>query len=243
MSSVPSDRDLSGFVFGGYLVTRPVERAELSKAGLLLERVTTASDCLAKFLPDTWALSWSADEERRAECVAAFGIELERVNQLVSLVDDLFNAQRVLWARFVTDMDAVASILRAAAPKNDCVLLGLALHESLVDSFVKDVGEVQAPESMIVGQLTKRLPIPEGGTLLGYEILGFELGATNAHSWLCNNLHETLADRHGERPGPLGLLTDYSTADRWADEATREQPGEPLLWLPWALVQFPLPRW
>ena len=79
-----------------------------------------------------------------------------------------------------------------------------------------------------------------------FEPLGFEYGGADAHSWVCNGLEQTCFERTGARPNAYGLLDDLALARAFCADATREQLGEPVLWLPWALLDysrlFGLPR-
>jgi len=242
-SSLPAEAvapALSDFVFGGYVITRPITTAEFAHLETFDDQLVTASDCLAVFLPDAWTLSWTHEAKSRDRSLAAFGINPVQLDKLVPLVDDLFNRKRLLWARFMSDWEAVEAVLEAAKPSSACRVLGLGIHADLVSGFIEDAGELQDPESTLVGLLSKRLLVPEGGSPLGFEILGFEAGCTSAHSWLCN-LQRQVAERHGVHPELNGLLSHYQVAKQWADEITREQLAEPVLWLPWLVVEYPAP--
>src|SRR5687767_14933168 len=93
------DRDQ--YVFAGYLVTKrdtsPTSDERLP-AGLL-----SASPCLARFVPDTWALDWTTDsEDERRAAAAALGMGNGELRNVMALVTAGFDDGRFGWPNVVT---------------------------------------------------------------------------------------------------------------------------------------------
>lgn len=70
------------------------------------------------------------------------------------------------------------------------------------------------------------------GTLIGYEILGFEYGGSSWHSPHCNNVADTPEGQDIEFT-PLGLIESYEMAVKLADWMLTEASAvEPVAWFP-----------
>lgn len=80
--------------------------------------------------------------------------------------------------------------------------------------------------------------LPAVGTLIGFEVLGYEWGGF--HSWLCHSLETEIEQALGIRPGLDGLLPDLPAARSVADYTNAlGDEVDPVLWLPFAYLQAP----
>jgi hypothetical protein len=116
-------------------------------------------------------------------------------------------------------------------------LLGLALPEDLVPAFLEEAKPI--PNEGDIGFytcLTSDRQIEPGGDPLGWEILGFDRGF---HSWLCNGLEKDVFQALGIRPATNGLIQSAADAKQAAEYCDQEGLGEPVLWLPWLIVEYP----
>ena len=192
-----------GLLSAGFVLTRPVERAPFWSADLLPERILTFSDCLAKFLPGTWALRWvEAEPAERKASAQAFGFNSQELERLLDWTTEAQNDGRFLWPNVFGSLEAARAFLREFNPPvPDLFLLGLGLPEDRREAALAE----QAPPpgggpSGIYELLQEPKPLPEGGTFLGWEILGTELFGGQFHSWLCSGLEKVVYERLGGRP-------------------------------------------
>jgi hypothetical protein len=226
--------------FGGYLVTRPVERGALMSAELLPGRLLTASACIARFVPDVWSLEWttvSAEERRRA--AAEVGIAPEALAAIIRQVTAGFDQGVFGWPNVIQSSDALVELVRLLPRPGEWVVLGLALHRSHVAAFLEQnaPGQRQGTGG-VYHVLAGEPPLPEGGTVLGFEPLGFENGG-QPHSWLCNGLEKECFQALGIRPDANGFLGAAEEAERATAHIARDDVGaEPAQWLPWMILDY-----
>lgn len=223
------------FAFGGYLITSRAPRPSKG-ADLLPPQLVTASGCLAPFFPDVWAFESPRRTPKREEWTRAFG--LEGAASVEPLCVALLDSREILWARFIQSDSAVRKLLHAIGPTFEPIVLGLALHGDLVSEFADEESIGAREAETLVGALRRNALPPDDGVMLGFEPLGFEYGAADAHSWICNGLERPFFDRTQARPNSYGLIDDFELARTFCVDVTREELGEPVLWLPWALIDY-----
>ncbi len=229
----------SELVFGSYLLTRRVP-PPARDASLLPPQLVTTSGCLVPFFPDIWAFSSEPEmpgrAEERAEWTRMLGLATPTSAEPLCLT--MLESRELLWPRFIQSDAAVRTFLSAIRPTFEPIVLGLALHRDLVPRFAEESSVGENDDQTLVGALRKDKPPPSGGVMLGFEPLGFEYGASDAHSWVCNELERTFLERTHAKPNAHGLIDDVELARTFCDDVTREELGEPLLWLPWALIDY-----
>ncbi|MFJ8045155.1 hypothetical protein ACIRBX_32095 [Kitasatospora sp. NPDC096147] len=91
-----------------------------------------------------------------------------------------------------------------------------------------------AYEPVLLPALEAPRPPAEGGTVLGWEVVGYDLGAL--HTWLCRDLHRDAVAELGVRTGSEGLLTSPADAERVAAWAVARGDTEPVEWFAAALL-------
>jgi hypothetical protein len=131
----------------------------------------------------------------------------------------------------------------------DLHLIGIALPEGALDSFLRDTAPLEPAEGFSPegesGYFTmakRREQFEPGGRMLGSEALNIEFRQVS-HSWLCNQLETHCAATLGIRPNAAGFIETLEDAQRCCDEISREEVGsEPGPWLPFALVEYEFPR-
>src|SRR5690349_14447562 len=130
--------DLSEYVSGGYFVALATERPSYMNADLLPPRIVSASQCICRFFPDSWAIEWASDSpEERAEAAAAFGITAEQYPQVKHWATNAFEHE-FGWPRLFYTLDFAASGLKLIpTPVPGLVIFSLALHHTLVEDFLR----------------------------------------------------------------------------------------------------------
>lgn len=180
------------FAFGGYLITNTISLPP-SGASSLSSAVVTASGCFASFFPDVCAFESLPRSLGCEEWVRELG--LEEAKSYDSVCVTLLGARELLWARFIQSDAAVRKLMQVMSPAFEPIVLGLALHRDLVSQFVEEESIGAREDETIVGALRRNNLPPDGGVMLGFEPLGFEYGASDAHSWICHDLQHTFFER------------------------------------------------
>ena len=230
------------FLSAGMLVTRKVTRPEYMSAGLLPDRILSASPCLARFLPDLWSIEWAKEEpENRREAAAAFGLE-GSLPEVITWVTERFDKE-IGWPNILFRLDSAVELWRRfLSAKSEPVCLELALEEGHAERFCEEAEPEQcAPGGACIGRqgvheaLLRKIPIQEGGIRLGFEPLVFDHSLSC--SWLCNGLETSALEELGVRPNRTGHIQDFADACRCVEWIERPETGsEPGLWLPWLLI-------
>jgi hypothetical protein len=134
------------------------------------------------------------------------------------------------------------------SPDTNVVLLGLGLHESLVDGFLAAArppermpGYAPAGESGVYECVKARTAVSDAGVAAGFELLAADGGLLNC-SWLCNGLDTVCAEALGVRTNSRGFVPTYTAALRCAEYIASDEVGaEPGLWLPWLVTIYQQP--
>jgi hypothetical protein len=227
----------------GYFLSRDLVRPDQRSADLLPERLVSASECLASFVPGTWTLTWvHLGEEARQKSALDFGLSPETLPSVMESATASFERDwgwpyvfytlagaRRFHSSFLSSVPAVR-------------LFGLALPQDLFAAFSEAAepgtgeGETGFLTCAKAGQA-----LEAGGVVLGWELLGFEHGMF--HSWLCNGLERDVSQVLSIRPNTHGLISSLDDARRAADYCGQESVGaEPALWQPWLVVEYSLPQ-
>ncbi len=235
--------DRARYLFAGYLLTEPVGRDELDEG--LPTPLLTASSCLARFVPDTWSLAWTGHTPTERQAAAAeLGLSEEALRTVTDLVTAGFDDGRFGWPNVVLSRAGLVELLAQLPPGRPWVALGLALSPAHATRYL-DWAAPRSPEEGAGGLhtlLARSTPLPPGGTVLGFEPLGFEARNAQPHSWYCNRLDLTFARTLGLRANAHGLLPTEDDAERGiAHIAAGAAPSEPGLWLPFLLLDYTPP--
>ena len=242
--------DLGDFVFGGTILVRAFPAPDWLAGPLLPETILSASGCLCASVPDTWAIRWAwPSEAERLEQAAAFGLTADQLEALTSWTDAAWDDHRLRWPSVLSSPDVARDLAEQfLADQADLHILGLGLPLEHVERFsVAPTGQCEGGTCCSVGSpgvyetLSLRQRLPEGGRILGYEILAYLNDAPPPCSWLCNSLHGPAAEALGITPNAAGFIESHAEAQAAADFCNRDDvPSEPAFWAPWAIVEYPL---
>ncbi|MDT7728987.1 MAG: hypothetical protein QOI21_5563, partial [Actinomycetota bacterium] len=124
------------------------------------------------------------------------------------------------WDEWFDDV-AAAEDARDRAGRSDLHVLAVGIAAADVVPLLEDVGDFGAPRLLSVLE-----PFPEGSTVLGHELVGFDTGGW--HTWTClGGLVDDVRRATGVRPGPWGLIQDVREARRAAEWLTASALGDP----------------
>lgn len=238
--------DRASFYSAGFFVARRVPAPVYGPSTLLPHTILSASSCLGRFIPDTWAIDWCrCERSKREESASALGVPPERLDEVISIVTRLVaNEDSYGFSNVCYTMEAAQAVIRLARPEaGGLVIFELGLEKSRLEEFCRKAtppasqpGFAPIGEQGVLTALRRRAALSTGGVELGFEPLVFDVSL--GCSWLCNGLESVIADTLGIRPNGHGLLGDLESGNRAvaliADERTGAEPG---LWLPWLIVE------
>lgn len=228
------------YFFGGYLVTQRVARPPQMSPELLPARLLTASPCIANFVPDTWSLDWTnTTDGERQKTAGDLGLDRATRAAVTRHVTDGFNENKFGWPNVIMSTEALVGLMGALPTAREWCALGVALHRDHLQEFLEEnVPPNGTAPAGVYELLVQRLSLPPGGTVLGFEPLGFELGG-RPHSWLCNHLETKCFRALGIRPAANGFLETEDEAERVAAHISSDEVGaEPVQWLPWLIFDY-----
>ena len=122
----------------GYLIVRPMQRDSFFSAELVPELIVSASTCLCRQFPGDYAVDWcSVTDVERAQKLADFGIDPDQQpaarKWATENFDDLFG-----WpGTFYSLGAAIEARTTLIPPATDVRVLGLGVHETELDDFLR----------------------------------------------------------------------------------------------------------
>ena len=112
-------------------------------------------------------------------------------------------------------------------------IIGIGLHTSLLPSFHGQLEKDMNQGSGLVDRVGRMEPLADGGSLLGYEPLGYEAMHFLAVSLRAGRSAKLL----GIRPNQNGLISKLEDAIQVTEDLVRTG-AEPAIWEPWLLVNY-----
>ncbi len=229
-------------VSGGYFLTKDVRRPNSVAASLMPSRLLSMSSCICDFVPDVWAVEW-ADMEASERAVEAlkFGLPATSVDSVVQWTTEHMHTESLGWPSVFFSVNGARAFAKEFLRDAEGLkLLGIGLHEECLEEFLSE--EKTEPEQGTPGvysAVDKRQPLEEGGSELGWEVLGYDFG--DFHSWLCNSLENKVAKKCSIKPGERGFIESASDALSAAQFCRKKGSGaEPGYWAPWLVREYPL---
>jgi len=225
----------SEYTSGGYFITKPIRRPD-GPFSLLPEIFLTASDCFADIATDLWTVDWESYPRKEvAEEAAKFGIPAHLTAELVQWV----SAQMVggLHPNAFLSLSMAREFVQRFVSENGVHIIGIGLHTSRLPSFYGQLEKDMNRGYGLVDRVDRRDLLAAGGTLLGYEPLGYE--AVHFHTWLCHYAPDEAQKLFGVRPNQNGLITKLEDAIEITEHLVRTG-AEPAIWEPWLLVKYSL---
>lgn len=209
-------------------------------SALVPETVITASECLVRLVPDTWAIEWTnhTTEERR-ESALHFGLDDSARVALTHYCTNALDTGALGWPSTFTDLftaRAVRETFLSTAPK--LVIFGIALPHDLLENFL----DASRPppghgEPGVFTALTHGVSPDPSGLSLGFDVLGWDHSLF--HSYLCNGLENSFAETLGITPNRHGFFDHLTDARKCAAYAGLDSThAEPALWLPWQTLLY-----
>jgi len=241
-----NDIALSDYLSGGYYIAKYIERPSYFPKDLLPERIFSISKCISSFIPGTWAINWTVDEEsERLERARYFGLSAEELKEITQWATDNFEVEFGAWCAFYSLYSAYNLRDRFLTGQNDLVIFGIGIHKSYFEVFTdaakpppQQPGYAPEGKTGVYTCVSKGKNIEPGGDVLGFELVNLEHGLIGC-SWLCNGLERVFHDRLGIAPNKEGFIDTFESASECVDLISRgDINAEPGLWLPWLVVRY-----
>jgi hypothetical protein len=170
-------------------------------------------------------------QEAIAEEATEFGIPETQIAELVRWAKAQHNDNYLVYS----NVEPALELLNRFVTDSMARVLGVALHESLLESFQSQLSKDVNKGLGLVELVNERQPPADGGRTVGFEPLGFE--GTKFHSWLCHYAPAEAYERFGIRPNHLGLIDTLEDARR-VNDYLLQTGAEPAIWEPWLVIDY-----
>jgi hypothetical protein len=226
-------------LLGGLFLTQPIYVPNLKRipsTGLL-----TVSKCLATFVPDDWVYITSGDRmAEKVERAKDLGIPASDLEKLTIWCTKQFKEQTLGWPNVIFDIETAKELVKQLSVGPTFALLGIGLPFEITGQFFENANpdsRSSHDETQGVPTLLQRgLVMPSGGSLLGFEALGYESDGT-FHSSKCYHIKDhSLSEPTFNLHGYCATLADAKRLCEIYSKSTAQQIG----WLPWEIRQYSL---
>lgn len=225
---------MKDYVSGGYYVVKAIPRPS-GLSDILPSSLLTMSNCFTSVVCDIIQLQWDNYENVReaiADEANEFAIPQSRIPELVTWAQAQHNTNYQVFTEVGPALELRSRFITDASAH----VIGIGLHASLLESFESQLSKDVNKGLGLAELVSEKRPFAEGGTLLGFEPLGYE--ATKFHSWLCHYAPNKMYERFGIRPNQFGLIDKFEDARR-VNEYLLQTGAEPAIWEPWSLIDYP----
>lgn len=237
------------YVAAGYFLSRYIGARDCT--GTRLRRLSLAADhSPRKFFPDTWTLSWcKGSRQHRIEEATLFGISEGDLDRVMAWADQNFDKAFGAWSVFFSLEEARTAARSMLSHTADLDLWGVGLHRDLLPAYC-EASRPAPPKPEFaptgasgthVAACVRSLPLAEGGTVLGHELLVDDPGCA-FNSPESRHLNEPkILGAAGVAPNSDGLVDSFDEAlasckylDTHASETQHRVTG----WRPWLIVCY-----
>ena len=225
---------------GGYYLVRRGDLSPSLGSGILPSSFISVSPHISEVIPDSWILGWG-DDPASDEYRQLLGLNQSQFEELQIQFNKHFQRHEFGFPNVFLSLDLARKFFRTFSEHlSQFCLLGVALHEENLDSFIEehrpasDIGEAGVRR-----KLRAQEPVSQSRKIRGYEVLGFD-GAAFC-SFVCNSLQKDYQQELEIDFNPNGLISDYDEAKLAARYTMRDDVGaEPYSWYPWLILEYSL---
>lgn len=227
------------FYLGGYYIVKPTNREDWMDGEIFQDVVLSASSCICEFFPDL-DIIWSQSEKKKKKYRKELMMDEKTFDEMKEFICERYEAFESQCV-FDSYEDIFKFYNRFFSTRDDLKIIGIALPKKFKRVFLEDADENDAEtlESEVCKNIFYEKYINPKGKILGYEILGYEY--SSFHSYICNNLFDYYRDKYGFKLNENGFISTLEEVEKLVDYTNRENlPSEPVLWLPWILIEYPV---
>lgn len=222
------------FYLGGYFIIKPTPRANWMNCNVLDEKILSASSCICDFYPDI-NVFWNKSQKVKESYKKTLEIDDFTYDKMEYWINEAFEKSIESPNVFNNYESAIEFYNKFLSKQQDLKIIGIAIHKTHKDSFVEEQDDLTYG---ICKNLNKLIPIDIQNTILGYEILGYEFGGF--HSYICNGLENKYYEKYKLVLNENGFIPTLEEANILSNYTNDEIDGkEPVLWLPWAILDTP----
>jgi len=231
------------FFIGGYYLVEGTPIKKWMNHDLLPKQIFTPSSCICDLHPAELCLSWvNSDKTSKSVYRDKLKLTKSQFEHLQHEVDFGFESEKFGWPQvFIEVEEAQLFRKRWLSHLNNIKLIAIATTNQHREKFLSEEGlqEQNAGTSGNWLALNRKMIIEVEPGLLGFEVLGFELGGF--HSFICNSLENDFSKVLKIQFNANGLIGDFKKAEQAATYAKNPKVGaEPALWQPWAIIEIPI---
>ena len=233
---------MENLINGGFLLVRSTLKGK--DMPLLPARLRSASECICPQFPHPAVIEWAeSSEDETKDYLDKMGIPPARAPEATKWATDHFE-KHIGWPNVFYTLEATKSAKELFFKEDkDVSILGMALPDNYVETYLEfakaslaDYGKSGTLEMIEKGQI-----LPEGGKILGYELLSTEDQGMILHSFICSAWENDFSLALKIKPNKDGFLPDLNSAKKCLAELekhTDDPDVENGLWLPWAIVEY-----
>ncbi len=239
---------MTNLINGGFLIVKA--QAKGQDMTLLPAKLRSASECICDQFPHPAVIEWAeSSEEEQKDYLEKIGIPLSRASEATKWSTDNFESN-IGWPNIFYNLEtakAAKELFFKDSP--DISILGIGLPQEYASSYVEfATASLKRPDSNedfgksgTLDMIEKNEALPEGGKLLGYELLSTEDQGMILHSYMCSAWEKDFSLALGIKPNKDGFLSDLEKAQKCLSELekhTEDPDVEAGLWLPWAVFEY-----
>lgn len=235
-----SDIDRSQFYSGGFFLIRT---GHASWEELDAELVPPKLVSLSRHMSPRFNVVWTWTAEDHSPEAIEFGIPKTKWNDLKTWCKDEFEKQIDIGGIFSTIRSAQQFVATFIPDRTDLYLVEIGLPNALAEGVWREAATEHQTKSSIESQIEQHRPLLPDGTILGFDVVGFEYNDLSC-SWLCSYIHRDMHKLYGIGPNQFGLLDSFDDAlkvyDWIAEDEVKGTRAEPIPYDFWLLVSHPL---
>jgi hypothetical protein len=224
---------MNDYIAGGFFLVPRIPRPD-GMSSMLPRNILTLSNCFADVAPDMWAVDWEdlTDQDRAIEA-AKFGIPAKVIPELVKWFSTEIGPD---YPNAFASATMAQEFSKRFVTRDRAATIGIGLHKTALPSFNAQLNKDVNRGLGLVERLQRGQALPDGGTLQGYEPLGYS--GMHFHTWLCHISADEVNSRLGIRPNENGLIPTLEEGIQVVRYLT-ETGAEPAIWEPWIVVEYP----
>lgn len=217
------------FINYGYYIIEPISKPNY--ISLCCEDILTPSHCICNLHPLLAASFWDHHKNEQIKYQQTLRLSDEKFADMKKTVSILFNERKLdNDSRFIALSDMLSFYKNYLLRVPTLKLISIALEDIYRDCFFNEIRDT----SNIFCPLNEQ---QFGGNLLGYDILGWDYGGF--HTYLCNSLETKISAKFPLLVNKFGLIQNSYLEVKQFSEYIADM-GEPVLWLPFAVWEYPI---
>ncbi|MCC8358926.1 hypothetical protein [Salinimicrobium sediminilitoris] len=197
-------------------------------------KIFTCSRCINDSYFDDWAISWATtDKKELDETKAIFSLTDKKVEEIQTWADKKLDEKKLGWINTFSDLKTLTEYKEKFFPNElNFQILSISFPESELDEAIEltQPPDAQGGEMGIHTKLKNKEIENSGGTFLGFDIIGIEVGG-DFHSFHCHDLSTDLKEKFGLTINEFGLIENFENWDELMEFMNDESNGfEPVPW-------------